>query len=199
MTCSMCNVSTRPDVPRQELFVKFKFCSLFMLRQHDDSSDKHQNEKCKLLRSERDAAQTRFQERRLFAMESTRYRQAQSLGRSAKKPWCDPRTFHRAALQAAPSLTYICNNLCPCARMDAIILRLCARLTKPRGVTLRLRLYSTMLPSTCMEKALQLSLSQGYKRAPDVAAFVPVPLRRDSLLRLKWRCWRCWTSTVRRH
>lgn len=86
MTCSMCNVSTRPDVPRQELFVKFKFCSLFMLRQHDDSSDKHQNEKCKLLRSERDAAQTGFQERCLFAMEGTRYRRAQSLGRSAKKP-----------------------------------------------------------------------------------------------------------------
>lgn len=66
MTCSMCNVSTRPDVPRQELFVKFKFCSLFMLRQHDDSSDKHQNEKCKLLRSERDAEQTGFKKKDAF-------------------------------------------------------------------------------------------------------------------------------------
>lgn len=49
---------------------RFKFCSLFMLRQHDDSSDKLQNEKCKLLRRER-VVQSRFSERCLFAMEST--------------------------------------------------------------------------------------------------------------------------------
>lgn len=84
MTCSMCNMSTRPNVPGKELFVKFKFCSLFMLRQQDDSSDKHQNEKCKLLRSER-AAQSRFQERRLFAMESTSCRHAQSRTKHKKR------------------------------------------------------------------------------------------------------------------
>lgn len=82
--CSMCKVSTRPNVPRKELFVKFKFCSLFMLRQHDDSSDKHQNEKCKLLRSER-VVQSRFSERRLFAMESTSCRHAQSRTKPEKR------------------------------------------------------------------------------------------------------------------
>lgn len=52
--CAACH----PDLMclEKELFRKFKFCALFnVLRQHNDSSDKQQNEKCKLLRNRPDA------------------------------------------------------------------------------------------------------------------------------------------------